>query len=155
MSNKLSPLSNSTSALLELLEFQIWSDMTSHTTLFTCHAQQPARTRLSQSQPAQTMSSPCGVAALDLHQNLPFSCQMICKQHIILNHVFFRYESNLEPITLKCKFPLRRHKPETMCYQSHNLLFTTHVIKFSGLTSLGIPPEVIQSKHNFFMKIKK
>ena len=35
MSNKLSPLSNSTSALLE---FRIWSDATSCTTLFTCHA---------------------------------------------------------------------------------------------------------------------
>ena len=25
---------------------------------------------------------------------------MICKQYIILNHVFFRYESNLEPVTI-------------------------------------------------------
>ena len=29
-----------------------------------------------------------------------FSRQMICKQHIVLNHVFFRYESNLKPITV-------------------------------------------------------
>ena len=35
------------------------------------------------------------MAALhDLHWDFLFSCQMICKQHIILNHVFFRYESN-------------------------------------------------------------
>ena len=70
--------------------------MTSHTTLFTCHAQQPARTGSSQSQPAQAMSSPCTMAALDLRKNFPFAHQMICKQHIVLNHVFFRYESNLE-----------------------------------------------------------
>ena len=36
-----------------------------------------------------------------------------------------------------------------------DLFFTTHVIKFSSLASLSIPPQVIQSKHNFFMKIKK
>ena len=41
------------------------------------------------------------MAALhDLRWNILFSRQMICKQHIVLNHVFFRYESNLEPITL-------------------------------------------------------
>ena len=32
----------------------------------------------------------------DLCWNPPFSCQMICKQNIGLNHMFFRYESNLE-----------------------------------------------------------
>ena len=32
----------------------------------------------------------------NLHQNPLFSCQMICKQYIILNHVFFQYESNLK-----------------------------------------------------------
>ena len=35
-----------------------------------------------------------------------------------------------------------------------DLLFTTHVIKLSSLTLLSIPPQVIQSKHNSFMKIK-
>ena len=40
------------------------------------------------------------VAPHDLCLNFLFSCQMICKQHIILNHVFLGYESNLEPITL-------------------------------------------------------
>ena len=44
MLNKLSPLSNSTSALLE---FRIWSDVTSHATLFTCHMWQLVRTSLS------------------------------------------------------------------------------------------------------------
>ena len=39
------------------------------------------------------------VALHDLHWNFLFSCQMICKQHIILNHMFFQYESNLEPVT--------------------------------------------------------
>ena len=38
------------------------------------------------------------VALHDLCWNFLFSHQMICKQHIILNHVFFRYESNLEPV---------------------------------------------------------
>ena len=32
----------------------------------------------------------------DLCQNPLFSHQMICKQYIVLNHVFFQYESNLE-----------------------------------------------------------
>ena len=32
----------------------------------------------------------------DLHWNPLFSRQMICKQYIVLNHVFFWYESNLE-----------------------------------------------------------
>ena len=36
------------------------------------------------------------VALHDLHWNFLFSCQMICKQHIILNHMFFQYKSNLE-----------------------------------------------------------
>ena len=37
------------------------------------------------------------MAALhDLCWDFLFSCQMICKQHIILNHVFFQYESNLK-----------------------------------------------------------
>ena len=36
-----------------------------------------------------------------------------------------------------------------------DLFFTTHIIKFSSLTSLSMPTQVIQSKHNFFMKIKK
>ena len=40
------------------------------------------------------------VALHDLHWNFLFSCQMICKQHIVLNHMFFRYESNLKPVTL-------------------------------------------------------
>ena len=31
----------------------------------------------------------------DLCWNFLFSRQMICKQHIALNHMFFRYESNL------------------------------------------------------------
>ena len=35
----------------------------------------------------------------DLCQNPLFSHQMICKQYIVLNHVFFWYESNLEPVT--------------------------------------------------------
>ena len=49
------------------------------------------------------MSSLCGMVALhDLHWNFLFSCQMICNQHIILNHVFFQYESNLEPVTFMC-----------------------------------------------------
>ena len=48
------------------------------------------------------MSSPCRMAALhDLCWDFLFSRQMICKQHIILNHMFFRYESNLEPVTLQ------------------------------------------------------
>ena len=39
------------------------------------------------------------MAALhDLHWDFLFS-RMICKQHIVLNHVFFRHESNLEPVT--------------------------------------------------------
>ena len=76
MSNKLSPLFNSTSALLE---FQIWSDATSHATLFTWHAQQLVRTGLSLSQPAWTMFSLCGMVALhDLRWNPLFSSQMIC-----------------------------------------------------------------------------
>ena len=40
------------------------------------------------------------VALHDLRWNFLFSCQMICKQHIVLNHMFFRYESNLKPVTL-------------------------------------------------------
>ena len=32
----------------------------------------------------------------DLHRNLLFSHQIIRKQYIILNHVFFRYKSNLK-----------------------------------------------------------
>ena len=41
------------------------------------------------------------MAALhDLCWDFLFSSQMICKQHIVLNHVFFQYESNLEPVTV-------------------------------------------------------
>ena len=36
------------------------------------------------------------VALHNLRWNFLFSCQMICKQYIVLNHVFFQYESNLE-----------------------------------------------------------
>ena len=39
------------------------------------------------------------VALHDLYWNFLFSHQMICKQDIILNHMFFQYESNLKPIT--------------------------------------------------------
>ena len=38
------------------------------------------------------------VALHDFCWNFPLSHQMICKQHIVLNHVFFRYKSNLKPI---------------------------------------------------------
>ena len=43
------------------------------------------------------------------------------------------------------------------CVTSHtiDLFFTTQDIKFSSLALLSIPPQVIQSKHNFFMKIEK
>ena len=48
------------------------------------------------------MSSLCEMIALhDLCWNFLFSHQMICKQHIVLNHVFFQYESNLEPVRVK------------------------------------------------------
>ena len=36
------------------------------------------------------------VALHDLPWDFLFSHQMICKQYIVLNHVFFQYESNLE-----------------------------------------------------------
>ena len=37
------------------------------------------------------------MAALhDLHWDFLFSHQMVCKQHIVLNHMFFQHESNLE-----------------------------------------------------------
>ena len=36
------------------------------------------------------------VALHDLCWNFLFSRQMICKQYIVLNHMFFQYESNLE-----------------------------------------------------------
>ena len=39
------------------------------------------------------------VAPHDLCQNPLFSHKMICKQYIILNHVFFWYKSNLKPVT--------------------------------------------------------
>ena len=32
---------------------------------------------------------------------------MICKQHIVLNHVFFRYKSNLDPVTLSLEVSLK------------------------------------------------
>ena len=38
------------------------------------------------------------VALHNLCCNFLFSRQMICKQYIILNHVFFWYKSNLEPL---------------------------------------------------------
>ena len=43
------------------------------------------------------------VALHDLCWNFQFSRQMIYKQYIVLNHVFFRYESNLEPVTVRKK----------------------------------------------------
>ena len=56
------------------------------------------------------MSSPCGTAALhDFCWDFLFSRQMICKQHIVLNHVFFRYKSNLKPVTLICIITLQNH----------------------------------------------
>ena len=36
------------------------------------------------------------VALHDLCWNFIFSHQMICKQHIVLNHVFFKYKGNLK-----------------------------------------------------------
>ena len=82
MLNNLSPLLNSTSALLE---FQMWSDVTSHATLFTCHAQQLVRTALSQSQ-----SGLCQM--LSLHNfcwDFLFCCQMICKWYIVLTDMLY------------------------------------------------------------------
>ena len=50
------------------------------------------------------------MAALqDLCWDFLFSHQMICKQHIILNHMFSQYESNLEPTTQR---PPRQGPPE-------------------------------------------
>ena len=47
------------------------------------------------------------MAALhDLHWDFLFSCQKNCKQHIILNHVFFRYKSNLKPVTCQTYFTI-------------------------------------------------
>ena len=43
------------------------------------------------------------VALYDLCWNFLFSRHMICKQHIIFNHMFFRYKNNLEPVTLPQK----------------------------------------------------
>ena len=42
----------------------------------------------------------------NLYWDFLFSCQMICKQHIVLNHMFFQYESNLKPITYKSSHPM-------------------------------------------------
>ena len=42
----------------------------------------------------------------NLHQNFLFSHQIICKQHIILNHMFLWYESNLEPIMFLYKISI-------------------------------------------------
>ena len=36
----------------------------------------------------------------DISMEFPIFPPDDCKQHIILNHVFFQYESNLEPVTL-------------------------------------------------------
>ena len=44
----------------------------------------------------------------DLCWNFLFFCQMICKQHIVLNDVFFRYESNLKPFTGPSDFDKKR-----------------------------------------------
>ena len=41
------------------------------------------------------------VALHDPCWNFVFSHQMICKQYIVLNHMFFWYESNLKPVTLQ------------------------------------------------------
>ena len=40
------------------------------------------------------------VALHDLCSNFLYPCQMICKQYIVLTHMLFWYESNLEPITV-------------------------------------------------------
>ena len=48
------------------------------------------------------------VALPNLHLNFLFSHQMICKQYIVLNHVSFQYESNLEPVTLSWTFPVEK-----------------------------------------------
>ena len=75
MSNKLSPLSNSTSALLE---FRIWSDATSHTTLFTWHASTTGKNWFELVTTSLNDVSLCGMVALyNLHWNPLFSCLMI------------------------------------------------------------------------------
>ena len=47
----------------------------------------------------------------NLHWNFLFSHQMICKQYIVLNHVFFLYESNLKPITVLSVLSMFSHVP--------------------------------------------
>ena len=60
------------------------------------------------------------VALHNLCWDFLFSHQIICKQHIILNHMFFRYESNLEPVTYSPL--LTKHRPR--CSEINN--YTTH-----------------------------
>ena len=75
------------------------------------------------------------------------SCNM--KINAVLFSVYFKILISI----LKILTDIFRLK---QCVTSHriDLFFTTHVIKFFSLTSLG-NPQVIQLKHNFFMKIKK
>ena len=66
------------------------------------------------------------VALHDLHWNFLFSDQMICKQHIILNHMFFRYESD-PPFWLNIVLDVPRLKI-TQTHMPHN--YTSQIIFF-------------------------
>ena len=50
---------------------------------------------------------------------------MICKQHIILNHVFFRYKSNLEPVTYTPL--LTKHRPRCSKIEIYTNTHTTQL----------------------------
>ena len=66
------------------------------------------------------------MAALhDLCWDFLFSCQMICKQHIIINHMFFWYKSNLEPVTYSPL--LTKHCPRCSKIENYTNTHTTQL----------------------------
>ena len=106
------------------------------------------------------MSSPCGTAVLqDLRWDFLFSHQMICKQRIVLNYVFFRYESNLEPVTVirnnsipRCKglYNLDNEGNEKQ-KKTYNLYFTIawhEFIRGYGANNLVVGYWILNQWHN-------
>ena len=73
---------------------------------------------------------------------------MLTKNAVLIFYLFlnvnFHFEDTDWDIRLK------------QCVTSHaiDLFFSTHIITFFSLALLGLP-QVIQLKHNFFMKIEK
>ena len=97
MLNKLSPLSNRHICIVRVPNLK-WCDKPHYTVHLSCTTTGMNRFELVTASLNHVFPMRNGSTPWLLLEFLIFH-QMICKQHIILNHVFFWYKSNLKSIT--------------------------------------------------------